>query len=290
MRKLKPDELCWCGSEKMYRDCHSEFDKKIEFYKKKHAKVPSRDMIKTPEQVAMIRKAAEVNIAVLDYVAEHIRVGMTTQEIDDMVYQETTKRGAVPAPLNYNGFPKSVCTSINEVVCHGIPSSKRVLEDGDIINVDCTTVLDGYYADSSRMFEMGDVSEEKRKLVRVARECVELGLERVKPWGFLGDIADAVSKHAQANGFTVVPDIGGHGVGIDFHEEPFVSYVIRKGTGMLLAPGVMFTIEPMINMGTQFTNTSYKDGWTVTTRDGQPSAQWEIQVLVIEDGYEVISY
>ena len=147
----------------MYRDCHSEFDKKIEFYKKKHAKVPSRYMIKTPEQVAMIRKAAEVNIAVLDYVAEHIRVGMTTQEIDDMVYQETTKRGAVPAPLNYNGFPKSVCTSINEVVCHGIPSSKRVLEDGDIINVDCTTVLDGYYADSSRMFEMGDVSEEKKE-------------------------------------------------------------------------------------------------------------------------------
>ena len=238
----------------------------------------------------MIKKSAQINVAVLDTVAEHIGPGMTTLEIDEIVYQETVKRGGVPAPLNYNGFPRSVCTSINEVVCHGIPSADRVLKDGDIVNVDCSTILDGYFSDSSRMFEIGDVDEDKKKLVRVTKECVEMGLEKVKPWGYLGDIADVISRHANENGFSVVKEIGGHGVGLEFHEEPFVSYVIRKGTGMLLAPGLMFTIEPMINMGGQGVVTDSNDNWTVYTRDRSPSAQWEIQVLVTEDGHEVISW
>lgn len=290
MRRLKPDEACWCGSGVMYRNCHAAFDKKIDMYKKKHVKVPSHNLIKTPEQVEMIRKSAEVNVAVLDYVAEHIKEGISTQEIDDMVYQETTKRGAIPAPLNYEGFPKSVCTSIDDVVCHGIPSSERILKSGDIVNVDCSTILDGYFSDSSRMFMIGDVSDEKRRLVEVTKECVELGLAAVKPWGFLGDIADVISRHANENGYRVVREIGGHGVGLEFHEEPFVSYVIRKGTGMLLAPGLMFTIEPMINMGSEKVYTDRFDGWTVYTSDGKPSAQWEIQVLVTEEGAEVISW
>lgn len=290
MRRLKPEEKCWCGSGDMYRDCHAAFDKKIDMYRKKHVKVPGRDLIKTPQQVEMIKKSAQINVAVLDIVAERIRPGMTTLEIDEIVYQETVKRGGVPAPLNYNGFPRSVCTSINEVVCHGIPSADRVLKDGDIVNVDCSTILDGYFSDSSRMFEIGDVDEDKKKLVRVTKECVEMGLEKVKPWGYLGDIADVISRHANENGFSVVKEIGGHGVGLEFHEEPFVSYVIRKGTGMLLAPGLMFTIEPMINMGGQGVVTDSNDNWTVYTRDRSPSAQWEIQVLVTEDGHEVISW
>ena len=183
-----------------------------------------------------------------------------------------------------------MCTSIDDVVCHGIPSAERILKSGDIVNVDCSTILDGYFSDSSRMFMLGEVSEEKRKLVEITKECVDMGLEAVKPWGFLGDIADVISRHASENGYSVVREIGGHGVGLEFHEDPFVSYVIRKGTGMVLAPGLMFTIEPMINMGDAAVYTDPFDNWTVYTKDGSPSAQWEIQVLVTEDGAEVISW
>lgn len=290
MKKLKPLDKCWCNSQKNYGDCHLQFDLKLEKYKKKHIRVPSRDLIKTKEQIEKIKESAAINIAVLDYVEKNIKEGMTTEEINTMVYEETTKRGGIPAPLNYGGFPKSVCTSINDVVCHGIPSSKEVLKSGDIVNVDCSTILNGYYSDSSRMFMIGTVSSEKQKLVSVAKDCVYRGLERVKPWGFLGDVADAITKCAKEANFTVVPDIGGHGIGLSFHEEPFVSYVIRKGTGMLLVPGFMFTIEPMINMGSEKTTTDAMDGWTIRTVDGMPSAQWEVQVLVTDDGYEIISY
>ena len=165
-----------------------------------------------------------------------------------------------------------------------------VLKEGDIVNVDVSTVLDGYYSDSSRMFCIGTVSPEKEKLVKVARECMELGLQAVKPWGFLGDVGQAVNDHARRNGFQVVQNIGGHGVGLAFHEEPFVSYVARRNTGMILAPGLCFTIEPMVNMGTWENQVEEANGWTVHTRDGLPSAQWEIQVLVTETGYEVIAW
>ena len=169
MRRLKPTEECWCGSGLAYKDCHAAFDRKLDGFRKKHIRVPGHNLLKTPAQVEMIKKSAEVNVAVLDYVAEHIKAGMTTEDIDQMVYQETVKRGAIPAPLNYEGFPKSVCTSINDVVCHGIPTSSQVLKEGDIINVDCSTILDGYFSDSSRMFMIGEVSEERRKLVEVTK-------------------------------------------------------------------------------------------------------------------------
>lgn len=227
---------------------------------------------------------------ILDYVAEHIKAGVTTEEIDQRVYDITIKNGAIPAPLNYEGFPKSVCTSINQVVCHGIPSPDVVLKDGDIVNVDVSTILNGYFSDSSRMFCIGEVSEEKKRLVEVAKESIKVGLEQVKPWGFLGDMGQAINDFVRENGYTVVREIGGHGIGLEFHEEPWVSYVSKKGTEMLMVPGMVFTIEPMINMGAQEIYIDEEDGWTVYTEDGMPSAQWEIQLLVTEDGYEILCW
>jgi len=271
------NDPCWCGSGKKYKKCHYEFDRKLEELYDMGAVVPSRDIIKTPEEIEGIRKSAQVNIAVLDYVAEHIREGISTAEIDKWVYDETTKRGGIPAPLDYEGFPKSVCTSINEEVCHGIPSEDVILKDGDIINVDVSTILDGYYSDSSRMVE--DV-----------HKAIEIGLEQVKPWGYLGDMGQAINDFAKSQGYSVVREIGGHGCGLEFHEDPWVGFTTKKGTEMVMAPGMIFTIEPMINMGKPQVYTDKDNGWTVYTRDGKPSAQWEIQVLITEDGYEILAY
>ena len=290
MATIERNDPCWCGSGLKYKKCHYDFDQKLAQYRRLGHIVPGRELIKTPAQIAKIKESAKVNIAVLDYVAEHIKEGVTTEEIDNWVYEQTTKLHAIPAPLNYEGFPKSVCTSVNEVVCHGIPNSGQVLKSGDIINVDCSTILDGYFSDSSRMFCIGEVSPEKKKLVDVTKQAVELGLAQVRPWGHLGDIAQVINDLARKNGYKVVREIGGHGIGLEFHEEPWVSYVTRRGTEMLLAPGLMFTIEPMINMGTDKVLVDEDDEWTVTTADGKPSAQWEIQVLVTDTGYEVISW
>lgn len=251
--------------------------------------VPDRSLLKTPEQIAEIRKSADLNTAVLDHVAAHIKAGMSTAEIDKLVYDFTTEHGGIPAPLNYEGFPKSVCTSINNVICHGIPSEDEILQDGDIINVDVSTILNGYYSDASRMFAIGNLDERSEKIMRVTKECVELGLKAAKPWGHLGDIAHAINSHAQANGYSVVEKIGGHGIGLEFHEEPFVSYVTKKGTEMVLVPGMMFTIEPMINEGTPEFFVDEDNGWTVYTLDDGLSAQIEYMVLVTEKGVEVLT-
>ncbi len=290
MHMIDRNSPCWCGSGRKYKKCHYDFDEKLMAYEHRGCIVPEHNMIKTPEQIEKIKASAQVNIAVLDYVAEHIKEGVTTEDIDRWVYEETTRRGAIPAPLNYEGFPKSVCTSIDEVVCHGIPDPKRVLKNGDIINVDCSTILNSYYSDSSRMFCIGDVSPEKKRLVEIARQSLEVGLKEVKPWNFLGDMGSAIHDFVRENGYSVVREIGGHGIGLEFHEEPWVSYVSEKGTEMLMVPGMMFTIEPMINMGKPDVFVDEDDDWTVYTEDGLPSAQWEIQVLVTEDGYEIISY
>lgn len=288
--KLGRNDACWCGSNKKYKACHMASDEKIETFARQGHIVPPRFILKNGEQIEGIRESGKINTAVLDYVAEHIREGMTTEEIDRLVHEKTEELGGIPAPLGYEGFPKSVCTSINEQVCHGIPSEDIVLKDGDIINVDVSTILNGYYSDSSRMFCIGNVSEEKKKLVEVTRQCVEKGLEQVKPWGYLGDMSQAVYEHAHANGYSVVREIGGHGIGLEFHEDPWVGYIGKAGTGMLLVPGMMFTIEPMINMGSHEIFVDDTDGWTIYTEDGKPSAQWEIMVLVTEQGYEVICY
>lgn len=289
-KKIGRNDPCWCGSGKKYKSCHMTIDQKIYKAALEGHTVPRRDMLKTPEQIEKIKASAKINIACLDAVAEMIGPGVSTQEIDDLVYKITTEMGGIPAPLNYEGFPKSVCTSVNEQVCHGIPSKDVILKEGDIVNVDCSTILDGYYSDSSRMFCIGEVSEEKKKLVEVTKECCDLGLKEVKPWGYLGDMAQVIHEHAEKNGYTVVREIGGHGVGIEFHEDPWVSYLTNRGEDMLLVPGLMFTIEPMVNMGKADIFTDEDNGWEVSTVDGKPSAQWEYQVVVTEDGVEVISY
>ncbi|WP_315169376.1 methionyl aminopeptidase [Metaclostridioides mangenotii] len=288
--KLGRNNNCWCGSGKKYKTCHASFDEKISQYKSKGHVVPKHEIIKTPEEIEALRASAKINISVLDYVDQNIKEGITTEDIDKWVYQKTTELGGVPATLDYEGYPKSVCTSINNQVCHGIPSNEVVLKDGDIINVDVSTIYNGYFSDSSRMFCIGYVSEEKRKLVDVTKECIEIGLEQVKPWGFLGDMGQAVHEHAMKNGYTVVQEVGGHGIGNEFHEDPWVSYVSEKGTEMLMVPGLVFTIEPMLNMGTDEIYLDEEDGWTIYTVDGKPSAQWEIMVLVTETGHEVLAY
>ena len=250
---------------------------------------PDKSLLKTPEQIAGIRKSAELNTAVLDHVAKHIKAGMSTAEIDKLVYDYTTEHGGIPAPLGYEGFPKSVCTSLNNEVCHGIPDENIILEEGDIINVDVSTILDGYYSDASRMFAIGKISKRAERLLKVTEECVKRGLAAAKPWGHLGDIADAINSHAQANGYSVVEDIGGHGIGLEFHEEPYVSYVAPKGTEMVLAPGLMFTIEPMINEGSPDFFIDEDNGWTIYTEDDGLSAQIEYMVLVTEAGIEVLT-
>ena len=267
----------------------TELDKKVLYYQNKGHLVPSRKLIKTAEQIEGIRRSSVMNTGVLDLVAREIKAGMSTAEIDKLVYDYTVSHGAIPAPLNYEGFPKSVCTSVNEVVCHGIPSEDEILEEGDIINVDVSTILNGYYSDASRMFKIGNVSERAERIVRVTQECVERGLKAAKPWGHLGDIAYAINTHAKKNGYSVVEEIGGHGIGLEFHEEPFVSYVTPKGSEMVLVPGMMFTIEPMINEGTPEFYVDEDNGWTVYTDDDGLSAQVEYMVLVKEKSVEVLT-
>ena len=290
MKRPGRNESCWCGSGRKYKQCHEALDDKILMYQRQGHIVPDHEMIKNPEQIQGIRDSAKINCAVLDAVAEKICIGMPTEDIDRIVAETTKAMGGIPAPLNYEGYPKSVCTSINDQVCHGIPSTEDFLKDGDIVNVDCSTIYKGYFSDSSRMFCLGNVSEEDQKLVRVAKECMELGIKAAKPWGFLGDIAQVINDHAIENGYSVVREIGGHGVGIEFHEEPWVSYVTKRGTEMLLVPGMVFTIEPMINAGRHDIYVDDENDWTVYTEDGKKSAQWEVTIAITEDGNEVISW
>ena len=290
MEKPGRNDPCWCGSGKKYKKCHIDFDEKIEEFEGAGHIVPSHEILKNAEQIEKIKESAKINIAVLDYVAEHIKAGISTAEIDKWVYDITTKMGGVPAPLNFEGFPKSVCTSINNEVCHGIPSEDVIIKDGDIINVDVSTHLNGYFSDSSRMFCIGNVSEENRKLVEETKNAVYEGLKQVKPWGFLGDMGQAVNDYVKSKGYSVVREVGGHGIGLEFHEDPWVSYISKKGTEMLMVPGMIFTIEPMVNAGKPDIFVDEDNGWTIYTEDNSMSAQWEIQVLVTEDGYEIIAY
>ena len=290
MKKLGRNDPCWCNSGRKYKSCHMAFDEKIQKYALEGHIVPSHDMLKSKEQIEGIKESSKINIAVLDYVAENIRIGMSTEEIDRLVYEKTTQMGGIPAPLGYEGFPKSVCTSLNEQVCHGIPSEKDILKDGDIVNVDASTIYHGYFSDSSRMFMLGNVAPKAKELVEKAHKCLDIGLEQVKPWNFLGDMAQAINDYAKSNGYSIVREIGGHGVGLEFHEEPFVSYVTSRGTEMLMVPGMVFTIEPMVNMGKADIYIDDDNGWTVYTEDGLPSAQWEVTVAVTEDGYEILTW
>lgn len=287
---MNRNEECWCGSGKKYKKCHLPIDEKMEEYRKKGYIVPSRTLLKTPEMIEGMKKSAVVNTKVLDYVAEHIRPGISTQTIDEWVNKVTYENNAIPAPLNYMGYPKSVCTSVNDQVCHGIPSEDVILKEGDIVNVDVSTILNGYFSDASRMFIIGDATDNAKRLVEVAKECLEEGLKAVKPWETLGAVGEAIQKHAEENGYSVVRAFGGHGIGNEFHEDPFVAHVGRKGQGMLMVPGMTFTIEPMINEGVFDCYVDKKNGWEAYTADGGLSAQWEHMILVTETGYEIIAY
>jgi methionyl aminopeptidase len=285
--RLSRNDPCWCGSGRKYKKCHLEQDIRLEELAQAGYQVPPRRLIKTEAQIEGIRRACQLSKEILDMVDERIGIGISTSEIDSWVHAYTVSHGAVPAPLNYGGFPRSVCTSINEVICHGIPDETR-LRDGDIVNVDVTCILDGYYGDVSRMFLIGEPSPQARELVRVARECLYLGIEQVKPFHRIGDIAYAIEQHANRHGFSVVQEYGGHGVGLEFHEDPFVQHYGERDCGMVLVPNMVFTIEPMINAGS-YECERLADGWTTVTADGSLSAQWEHTVRVTADGVEILS-
>lgn len=244
-------------------------------------------LIKTEEQIEGIRRSSQLTSEILDMLEERIAPGVTTGEIDTWVHEYTLAHGATPAPLNYRGFPRSVCTSINEVVCHGIPG-ERVLEKGDILNVDVTSILDGYYGDSSRMFLIGDVSEEALRLVRTTRACLYAAIDAVRPGMRLGDLGHAIQQQAESAGYSVVRAFVGHGTGVEFHEPPDVRHYGQPGTGQLLREGMVFTIEPMINVGTHQVKV-LDDGWTAITADKELSAQWEHTLLVTETGVEILT-
>lgn len=280
---------CWCGSGLPYADCHEKSDLKLAELRKKGLPVPDKHLIKNAKQIEGIRKAGQINSLILDAVSKEIREGMTTQEIDDIVRDATEGYGGIPAPYHYEGFPKRVCTSVNDVICHGIPSDKVVLREGDIVNVDCTTIVDGFYGDASRMFMIGDVSPKARELCEVTAESVLEAEKHLTPYSHLGDIGYYINKLAREHRYNVVREIGGHGCGLKMHEDPYVCHIGKLGKGMVLCPGMVFTIEPMINAGTGRFYVDGGDQWQVYTADGSLSAQVEHMVLITEDGFEILS-
>ena len=250
--------------------------------------------IKTPDEIEKMRVAGRLAAEVLEMIGEHVKPGVTTEEIDRICHDYIVNvQKAIPAPLNYGaapgrpGFPKSICTSINHVVCHGIPNDKP-LKDGDVLNIDVTVIKDGYHGDTSKMFMVGKVPEWAQRLAQITQECMYKGIQLVKPGARLGDIGEVIQKHAEKHGFSVVREYCGHGIGAVFHEEPQVLHYGRAGTGMELKEGMTFTIEPMINQGRPETRL-LGDGWTAITKDRKLSAQWEHTVLVTESGYEILT-
>lgn len=245
-------------------------------------------IIKTPEQIEKMRIAGRLTMEVLEMIKPHVKKGVTTNELNQICHDYIVDvQNAIPAPLNYHGFPKSICTSINHVICHGIPADKK-LKDGDIVNIDITVIKDGYHGDSSVMFFVGKKSILAERLVRNAQECLYLGINMIKPGVHLGDIGNAIEKHAHAERFSVVQEYCGHGIGEVFHEDPQVLHYGKKGTGPILKEGMIFTIEPMINAGKRHSKV-LSDEWTVVTKDRSLSAQWEHTLLVTADGVEVLT-
>ena len=244
--------------------------------------------IKSQKEIEKMRVAGRLASEVLDMIEPHVRAGVTTDELNTICHDFIVdQQEAIPAPLNYRGFPKSICTSVNHVICHGIPSDKR-LKDGDIINIDITVIKDGFHGDTSRMFYVGEPSIRARRLVQICRECLDIGIELVRPGAHLGDIGHAIQEHAEGNGFSVVREYCGHGIGRVFHEEPQVLHYGRPGTGLELTAGMTFTIEPMLNAGKKETRL-LPDQWTVVTKDRSLSAQWEHTLLVTEHGHEILT-
>lgn len=247
-------------------------------------------VLKSPSEIEDMRTACQMAAEVLVMIEEFVKPGVSTEELDKICHDHIVdKQKAIPACLGYNGFPKSICTSVNEVVCHGIPSAGKKLKDGDIINIDVTVIHNGWHGDTSKMYYVGNVSPHAKRLVDVTLECMYKGIEMVKPGVRLGDIGHVIQQHAEANHYSVVREYCGHGIGKKFHEEPQVLHYGRPGTGLTLEEGMVFTIEPMINLGKRHTKLNARDGWTVTTKDRRLSAQWEHTIAVTADGVDVLT-
>jgi len=246
-------------------------------------------IIKTEEQIEGIRKSSRLAGEVLVYIEDFVKEGVSTGYLDQMIHNFIVGRGGIPATMNYNGFPKSCCISLNEIICHGIPSDKVILCSGDILNIDVTTILNGYFGDTSKMYIVGEASADAIKLVNATKHCLDLGIMQVRPGNYLGNIGHAISRYAIAQGFTVVYEYCGHGVGIEFHEEPQVDHAARKNSGPKMKEGMIFTIEPMINAGKPRVKVDESDGWTARTTDNKLSAQFEHTILVTKTGYEVLT-
>ena len=287
MKKLNRNAPCWCGSGKKYKNCHLEFDEKLSSFKRQGFPIPKQKIIKSAKDIEGIRKSCQLTKKILDELSTIIKPGITTNEIDAWVDKKTRENNATPAPLNYKGFPKSICTSINEVICHGIPSD-RVLVEGDSINVDVTCILNGYYGDSCRMYAVGKISSEAERLIQTTKTCLDESIKALKPFSSLNVVGDTIEKIAHDAGYSVVEMFGGHGVGNAFHEEPFVFHYKREDKQMICAPGMVFTIEPMINMGTHEAEI-LDDDWTAVTQDRKLSAQWEHTVLITDSGVEILT-
>lgn len=245
-------------------------------------------ILKTPAEIEKMRIAGRLAAEVLEMIEPYVRPGVTTEELDRICHDYIVRvQKAIPAPLNYKGFPKSICTSVNHQVCHGIPGPKK-LKDGDIVNIDITVIKDGYHGDTSKMFLVGTANIRAKRLVRITQECMFLGIQQVKPGARVGDIGHAIQRHAEGHGYSVVQEFCGHGIGRNFHEEPQILHYGKPGTGLMLEPGMTFTIEPMINLGKRYVKI-LPDGWTAVTKDRSLSAQWEHTVVVTEQGYEILT-
>lgn len=285
--KLGRNDPCPCGSGLKYKKCCLGQDSQpVEDIQTAYL-TKYNIRLKDEKAVQGIRAAGRLVLETLDLVQAAIRPGIATDVINDLVHDHTVKNGGIPAPLNYRGFPKSVCVSVNEVICHGIPGT-RELRAGDIVNVDITTIRDGYFADANKTFFVGTPGPEAIKIVTVARECLRLGMEKVRPGNTIGDIGFAIQQYAERQGCSVVREFVGHGVGYEFHESPQVPHFGRKGDGLALVPGMVFTIEPMINLGERYLRV-LADDWTAVTRDGSLSAQFEQTILVTDDGFESLT-
>ena len=245
--------------------------------------------INTPDDITKMRVAGRLAAEVLEMIGDYVKPGVSTGELDRICHDYIVNvQQAIPAPLNYHGFPKSICTSVNQVICHGIPSDDKILKKGDIVNIDVTVIKDGYHGDTSKMFHVGEPQPALDRLIRITQECLYLAIDMVKPGTQLGDIGHAIQKHAESNHYSVVREYCGHGIGTTFHSEPQILHYGKPGTGMALKEGMTFTIEPMINLGARH-NKLLKDGWTVVTKDRKPSAQWEHTMLVTANGVEVLT-
>ncbi|MBW1961332.1 MAG: methionyl aminopeptidase [Deltaproteobacteria bacterium] len=287
MNKVGRNDPCPCGSGLKYkRCCLGKKEDAVEDIKAVYAQ-KYKIRLKDSKDIEGIRKAGRLVLETLDLVEATIRPGITTEKIDRLVHEFTIKNNAIPAPLNYRGFPKSVCTSVNEVICHGVPGN-RELNGGDIINVDVTPILNGYFADASKTFFVGNPGKDARKIVRVSRESLRIGMSMVRPGNTVGDIGWAIENYANSQGCSVVRDFVGHGVGFEFHEPPQIPHFGRRGEGIVLIPGMVFTIEPMINLGKKDLYI-LEDNWTAVTKDGSLSAQFEQTVLVTSSGFESLT-